>query len=126
MGMSILLITHDLGVVAETCDDVVVMYAGRVVEQAATSVLFESPRHHYTAGLLASVPRVGGRKRLDSIPGAVPPLDALPAGCRFHPRCDHYVAGRCDAEPPEAREVGRGVISRCLRAEELELPGLVE
>jgi peptide/nickel transport system ATP-binding protein len=125
-NLGILFITHDLGVVSEMCERAAVMYAGQIVEYTPLVELFRQPRHPYTAGLLASVPRVDGRKRLDSIPGAVPPLDALPAGCRFHPRCNHYVAGRCDSEPPEARVVGRGVISRCLRAEELELQGLVE
>ena len=106
LGMSILLITHDLGVVAETCDEVVVMYAGRVVERAATDVLFAAPRHHYTAGLLRSVPSygegaaVGDRTRLQEIPGMVPSLTALPAGCKFVDRCP-AAQPRCrDIEPP--------------------------
>src|SRR5262249_48012477 len=92
MGMSILLITHDLGVVAETCDEVIVMYAGRVVEQASTQALFAAPRHHYTAGLLRSVPSYGAddiadHARLQEIKGIVPSLWELPKGCKFVDRC---------------------------------------
>ncbi len=85
MGMAMLLITHDLGVIAETCDDVVVMYAGRVVEQAPVAELFQQPRHAYTRGLLASIPRLATprRSRLRTIPGTVPPLHLMPSGCRF-------------------------------------------
>ena len=88
MGMGLLLITHDLGVIAETCDEVVVMYAGRVVEQAPVRELFSHPRHAYTRGLLASIPRLSTprRSRLRTIPGTVPPLHLMPAGCRFCPR----------------------------------------
>ncbi len=98
LGMSILLITHDLGVVAETCDEVVVMYAGRVVERAPTEALFAGPRHHYTAGLLRSVP-TGTHERLQEIPGMVPALDALPAGCKFVDRCPRAEAKCRDEEP---------------------------
>jgi peptide/nickel transport system ATP-binding protein len=94
LGMSILLITHDLGVVAETCEEVVVMYAGRVVERAPAAELFALPRHHYTAGLLRSVPTFaevgraqGERGRLQEIPGMVPALTDLPKGCKFQERC---------------------------------------
>ena len=88
MGMGLLLITHDLGVIAETCDQVVVMYAGRVVEQAPVRDLFSHPRHAYTRGLLASIPRLitPRRSRLRTIPGTVPPLHLMPTGCRFCPR----------------------------------------
>src|SRR5688500_14285285 len=90
LGMSILLITHDLGVVAETCEEVVVMYAGRVVEQAPVKELFARPRHPYTTGLLGSVPAFQAserRSRLQEIPGIVPALADLPVGCKFQDRC---------------------------------------
>jgi peptide/nickel transport system ATP-binding protein len=107
LGMSIMLITHDLGVVAETCEDVVVMYAGKVVEQAPARALFAAPRHHYTAGLLRSVPSFstaatpapGARGRLQEIPGMVPALDALPPGCRFQERCPAAQAKCRDVAP---------------------------
>ncbi len=88
MGMSVLLITHDLGVIAEMCDEVVVMYAGRIVERAAATELFGHPRHAYTRGLLASIPRLDStpRTRLPIIEGMVPSLDKMPPGCRFCPR----------------------------------------
>jgi len=102
LGMSILLITHDLGVVAETCDEVVVMYAGRVVERAKAVDLFAAPRHHYTAGLLRSVPsygEAGDRKRLVEIPGMVPALFDLPKGCKFADRCPSVQADCRETEP---------------------------
>ncbi len=119
LGMSILLITHDLGVVAETCDEVVVMYAGRVVERAVTVDLFDRPRHHYTAGLLRSVPSYarthagaeGERGRLQEIPGMVPSLYELPTGCKFQDRCD-AVADKCRAEEPELIALGASQV-RC-------------
>jgi peptide/nickel transport system ATP-binding protein/oligopeptide transport system ATP-binding protein len=87
-GMAILLITHDLGVVADIADEVAVMYAGRVVERAAVADIFDDPQHPYTLGLLGSIPRLEeSRDRLLAIEGAVPPPFALPGGCRFHPRC---------------------------------------
>ena len=90
LGMSIILITHDLGVIAETCDEVCVMYAGRVVEQASARELFANPRHSYTQGLLSSIPRLNGepKARLNTIDGMVPPLKELKAGCRFAPRSE--------------------------------------
>ncbi len=101
IGMSILLITHDLGVVAETCNQVVVMYAGRVVEQADTNTLFSKPKHPYTVGLLNSVPSNHGTgKRLKTIPGLVPNLLHLPQGCRFQERCDR-VTDQCRGLEPE-------------------------
>ena len=123
-NLAIVFITHDLGVVSDMCDKAVVMYAGQVVERTRLVELFHEPRHPYTEGLLASVPTLGAGVRLASIRGAVPPLDALPPGCRFHPRCDYSVEGRCDTDEPELRDVGRGVVARCLRAEEIQLKGL--
>jgi peptide/nickel transport system ATP-binding protein len=116
LGMSIMLITHDLGVVAESCEDVVVMYAGRVVERARTADLFSAPRHHYTAGLLRSVPGYGGqsggeRRRLQEIEGMVPSLHELPRGCAFQDRCP-AVRGRCREEEPELVPLGSS-LARC-------------
>ena len=117
LGMSILLITHDLGVVAETCHEVVVMYAGRVVERAPTETLFAQPRHHYTVGLLRSVPSHGDgapdseRARLREIKGTVPALAELPRGCKFADRCP-AVAARCRTEEPALVELGASWV-RC-------------
>jgi len=100
LGMAVLLITHDLGVVAGTADRVVVMYAGQVVETAPTPELFARPRHPYTEGLMASIPRLDRpRERLHSIPGSVPAATAWPAGCRFHPRCP-FAWEKCRTEEP--------------------------
>ncbi len=111
-GMALLLITHDLGVVAGMTDRLCVMYAGRIVEQGPTETVFEDPRHPYTTGLLESVPRIDGKleRRLPSIPGAPPPVWNLPPGCPFRPRC-HAAFGRCEEEDPslEALEQGHEV-----------------
>ncbi len=97
---SIILITHDLGVVAEMCDRVLVMYAGRIVEEAGVEDLYARPRHPYSQGLIASVPKLGsGVTSLPSIPGSVPDLANMPVGCKFAPRCPHAFA-RCEQEPP--------------------------
>ncbi len=110
--MAIMLITHDLGVVAEMADDVVVMYAGKVVEKADVGTIFGSPHHPYTRGLLASIPRLGERrKRLEVIQGVVPNPLNLPAGCLFKRRCP-YAMPVCDNEPP-LQEVSPGHLSRC-------------
>lgn len=113
--MGMLLITHDLGVVAEMCDRVVVMYAGRVVEQAAVGELFENPQHPYTQGLIRSVPKLRQKvRRLDSIAGNVPDLSQMPAGCKFAPRCPH-VMDRCAAAEPALLppDGAAGRLSRC-------------
>jgi peptide/nickel transport system ATP-binding protein len=110
MGMSILLITHDLGVVAETCDEVCVMYAGRVVERASAETLFAAPRHHYTAGLIRSIAS-GDEDRLVEIKGMVPALHELPKGCKFADRCPR-VEERCRAEEPALVPLGASYV-RC-------------
>ncbi len=105
-GTAIILITHDLGVVAEVADDVVVMYAGSTMEKADRYETFGAPHHPYTEGLLQSLPAYGGeRERLRPIPGQPPSLINLPGGCPFHPRCP-YVMDRCRAEMPPLFEVG--------------------
>ena len=116
-GMSILLITHDLGVVAEMCSRVIVMYAGEIVEEAPVDILFHHPSHPYTVGLIASVPKLGsGVKVLPSIPGSVPDLSMLPKGCRFAPRCK-YATERCHNEEPSLFEVSPQQKCRCWLAE---------
>ncbi len=105
-GMSVLLITHDLGVVAQTAHHVNVMYAGKVAERAATRELFKNPRHPYTVGLFRSIPKLGQKlRRLDVIPGVVPSALEFPKGCRFRNRCP-FAADRCTAEEPALREMG--------------------
>jgi oligopeptide/dipeptide ABC transporter ATP-binding protein len=115
-----LLITHDLGVVAEAADRVAVMYAGRIVEEAAVRDIFHDPRHPYTEGLLRSVPKLSHedlrRKRLDTIEGTVPSLLALPEGCAFAPRCAYRIAECTTGEIPLI-EVNGDRRSRCIRYE---------
>ncbi len=112
-GTSILMITHNLGVVAEICDRVYVMYAGQVVEQADVHQLFKHPAHPYTEGLLMSLPRIrNNRERLTSIRGMVPSLSSMPSGCRFSPRCDK-ACDRCRAEAPKLTDLGNGHFARC-------------
>ena len=107
-GMAVLLITHDLGIVAGRADRVLVMYAGRVVESATTAALFAAPAHPYTQGLFASIPRLeNSASRLTPIPGTVPPPDQWPSGCRFHPRCSVAVS-RCRTERPPLEPIGAG------------------
>ena len=123
LGTSVLLITHDLGVVAQTADEVAVMYLGRIVEHADVRTVLKHPRHPYTAALLHSLPSLHGHEeRLPSIRGSVPSMLELPTGCPFHPRCPHAVAGRCDVGgPPELRDLRPGHQVACLRAEEIQL-----
>jgi oligopeptide/dipeptide ABC transporter ATP-binding protein len=122
-GMSILLITHDLGVVAEMCDTVAVMYAGRVVELAPVETLFATPEHPYTAGLMRAIPHV---ELPDSPPrpieGAPPDMAHPPAGCRFHPRCPYAVA-QCRSDEPALRELAAGHRVACHLAGTLDLAG---
>jgi oligopeptide/dipeptide ABC transporter ATP-binding protein len=119
LGMSVLLVTHDLGVVAETADRVAVMYAGQVVEYAGVEAVFARPLHPYTAGLLASRPRLDEtRERLPVIPGSVPNPARFPAGCRFHPRCP-IAEERCAREEPPLVVVAEGHPARCWRSMEI-------
>ena len=113
-GMAMIFITHDLGVVAETADRVVVMYAGRKVEEATVDELFESPLHPYTVGLIGATPVPGAERaeRLADIPGMVPPLNALPQGCAFAPRCKRAMP-RCLSERPELTEPASGRLVAC-------------
>jgi peptide/nickel transport system ATP-binding protein len=124
-GMSILFITHNLGVVAEIAQEVVVMYSGRVVEHAPVAPLFRKQKHPYTQGLLACTPNAardlsagGERKALYSIPGSVPPITALPPGCAFEPRC-RYAIDACSSVPPQLEAAGDQHLSRCLRSADL-------
>ena len=121
-GAAIMLITHDLGVVAEIAHRVIVMYAGRIVEEAPVDLLFADPQHPYTLGLLGSIPRLGsdGDERLIAIEGVVPNPFALPSGCRFSPRCP-LADAHCRSEAPELREIGpengkRGHRTACWKA----------
>lgn len=112
-GTSILLITHDLGVVAEMADRVAVMYAGQIVEEADVETLFANPKHPYTIGLMRSIPRVNEEKeRLESIPGMVPPAYDFPIGCRFAPRCK-FARDECKQEQ-DLRQIGAGHKVRCI------------
>lgn len=117
LGMAIILITHNLGVVAETAKRVIVMYAGKIVEEAETKTLFGNPKHPYTMGLLKSIPILGdkirrGKIRLNEIPGVVPSLYELPPGCKFSTRCPS-VMDICKEKEPELREVGKDHFSSC-------------
>lgn len=122
LGMAIMYITHNLGVIAQMTENVVVMYMGKVVEQANVDTLFYDPQHPYTRALLQSIPRLGqktvrrgaGQQRLASIRGMVPDPYALPKGCAFHPRCSIKIAGECDQIEPQMIEVAPGHKVRCL------------
>jgi peptide/nickel transport system ATP-binding protein len=116
LSMAVLMITHDLGVIARMADEVAVMYLGRIVEKAPVAALFDEPQHPYTQGLMASIPRVvrGSRQRLYSIPGSVPDPFSVPAGCPFHPRCAQMRPGLCDSGgPPPLCEVAAGHLAAC-------------
>ena len=123
LGMAIIFITHDLGVVAEIADRVVVMYGAQVVETASVEDIFRNPRMPYTAGLMNSIPRLGSsikKRRLEAIPGTVPALTSLPDGCRFHPRCA-FATDVCKAALPALEEASDGHMIRCARWRELNL-----
>ncbi|VVT47676.1 ABC transporter, ATP-binding protein (cluster 5, nickel/peptides/opines) [Kosakonia radicincitans] len=114
-GTAVLMITHDLGVVAEVAQQVAVMYAGQVVEQGSVEAIFADPQHPYTIGLMGSIPSLGARKgQLSTIPGAVPLPEAMPKGCRFATRCP-FAQSRCHAEKPPLQPLGRGHQAACFR-----------
>ncbi len=116
LNLTVLFCTHDLGVVAEIADDVVMMYLGWAVERAAVDTIFHDPKHPYTRALHRSIPQLGGarRRRLQPIRGTVPPPFARPGGCRFHPRCESFVPGECDRTEPPAIPLPGGAAVRCL------------
>ncbi len=118
LGMSMILITHDMGVVAGVADRISVMYAGRVCETASTKTIFTNPLHPYTRALLEAVPNVAmKREKLKIIPGAIPNLISPPSGCRFHPRCDFAVA-ECASTVPPLVEIEPEHYVACIRAKE--------
>jgi oligopeptide transport system ATP-binding protein len=112
LRLSLLFITHDLGIVAQIADRTLVMYAGRIVEEGRTEDVLRSPRHPYTQGLLRAAPRLT-RQKLEPIPGNVPALDALPSGCAFGPRCERHISD-CDSAIPELRRAGEKHEARCI------------
>jgi oligopeptide/dipeptide ABC transporter ATP-binding protein len=111
-GLALIFITHNLGIVAKMCDRVAVMYAGKIVEQGPVREIYARPRHPYTEGLLKSVPRIGSKAALSTIPGQPPDLANLPPGCAFAPRCP-YTSERCRTEEPSERLMAPGHTSRC-------------
>ena len=120
LGMTLILITHDMGIVAEMTKKVVVLYAGRVAEVADTLSVYTNPKHPYTAALLQSVPRVDRKKNLIPIPGNIPNLITPPSGCRFHPRCS-FMIDKCAAEIPGLEPCGEGRQVACYRWKDLTL-----
>ena len=121
--MSIVLISHDLAVIAEFCDRVMVMYAGQILEEAPIDSFFVHPRHPYSSALLQALPENQPPLReLAVLPGSPPPLGYVPPGCRFAARCEFVEQGRCDVAPIPLQLLGDGSV-RCVRAEELELKG---
>jgi oligopeptide/dipeptide ABC transporter ATP-binding protein len=114
-GMAMIFITHDLGVIAELADEVVVMYLGRIVEKAPVNELFTNPKHPYTRALLTSIPSIDARprERLPSITGSIPHPNARPPGCPFHPRCPDFMAGVCDQKEPKLANIGENHAASC-------------
>jgi oligopeptide/dipeptide ABC transporter ATP-binding protein len=112
LGMAVLLVSHDLGIISQMCDRVIVMYAGRVVEQAPIATVFRAPAHPYTRALIACLPGLEESARLGAIPGVMPGLAALPRGCRFHPRCT-LAEPRCSVEAPALRPAGPDQTAAC-------------
>jgi peptide/nickel transport system ATP-binding protein len=122
MGMTLVMITHDMGIIAKITSRVMVLYAGRVCEVASTEELFEAPRHPYTEALLAAVPRLDIRKELEVIPGNIPNLIEPPTGCRFHPRCN-YMTEKCKTDVPVEEEISPGHLVYCWEAKNITLKG---
>jgi len=119
LRMSVILVTHDLGIVAGTCDRVAVMYAGRIMESGPVYPVFRAPAHAYTLGLMRSVPSRGQtRQALSSIPGAPPEAGRMPPGCHFAPRCG-FATGLCDASAPSLFDIAPGHQTACLHADEI-------
>jgi peptide/nickel transport system ATP-binding protein len=118
-GMALILVTHDLGIVAERADEVAIMYAGRIVEHAPVEAIFARPLHPYTCGLLRSIPKVGVEKarRLEAIPGLVPDLLSLPSGCHFRDRCERAIE-RCATVDPSLERLQPRHAAACIRAGE--------
>jgi oligopeptide/dipeptide ABC transporter ATP-binding protein len=112
MGMAVLLVSHDLGIISQMCHRVIVMYAGRIVEEAPVATVFRAPAHPYTRALIACLPGLEDEDRLGAIPGAMPGLSALPSGCRFHPRCA-LAESRCAVDEPVLRRSGTDQIAAC-------------
>jgi peptide/nickel transport system ATP-binding protein len=120
LGLALVLVTHDLPIVAQTCTHAAVMYAGRIVEQGPTDTLYHETRHPYTRLLWAATPDLESHDDVVSIPGVPPRLDAELHGCPFAPRCDR-AAARCESERPELKPVGEGHVSACHYADSLEI-----
>jgi oligopeptide/dipeptide ABC transporter ATP-binding protein len=123
LGMSMVMITHDMGIIADITSRVVVLYAGRVCEIAPTPILYDQPRHPYTEALLAAVPRIDQKKKLALISGNIPNLITPPSGCRFHPRCP-YVQSICKEKVPPLEEVEPGHFVTCYEWRNLSLKGI--
>jgi len=124
LRMSTIITTHDLGVIAEVCDTVAVMYAGQIVEHATTEQIFYHPQHPYTERLLLSLPRVGVEQEMLGIPGAPPRAGDFPPGCRFAPRCEYVTKPQCVANPVPLKQLDAARGSRCVRSEQLTLQGV--
>jgi peptide/nickel transport system ATP-binding protein len=112
LGVAVLLVSHDLGIISQMCHRVLVLYAGRVVEEASVAAIFQAPAHPYTRGLIECLPRLQGNGRLGAITGAMPGLRTLPSGCRFHPRCP-IAEPRCSVESPALRDLATGHLAAC-------------
>jgi len=123
LGMSMVMITHDMGIIADMTEHVTIMYAGKVMEAADTKTIFHEPKHPYTEALLAAVPRVDQRRILEVIPGNIPNLIEPPPGCVFHPRCK-YARQICIDNVPLLEEVGKRHLAACLRWKEISLKGV--